>query len=153
MFPVHAAGDNFIESLKQDTSVFEVFEEGLHGGIYVEGVEPECEDTGFALAFCVKVFYFGFFGFVEGREAGVVVEEVCHEGEIQFGISGDEGGGSEVFSAVEFVGVLEDLFGSLEEVSCLEWGAGTFGGVELVEEDSIIFTVLDVLTKVPDSTV
>ena len=41
------------------------------------------------------------------------VEEVGYEGEVEFGVAGDEGGWGEEFAAVELVGVDEDLFGAL----------------------------------------
>lgn len=52
------------------------------------------------------------------------VEEVGDEGEVKFRVAGDERGGGEEFAAGELVGVLEDLFGALEQVVGLEGGAG-----------------------------
>lgn len=53
------------------------------------------------------------------------VEEVGYEGEVKFRVSGDEGGGGEEFAAVEFVGVVENLLGSLMEIAGLEGRAAT----------------------------
>jgi hypothetical protein len=106
MFPVDAPGDDFIKRLKEDASVFKVFEETLHRRVDVKTVEPEREDTSFAFAFSVKVFDYGFLGFVEGVEARVSIEEIGDEGEIQFGISGDQGCGSEILSAIQFICIL-----------------------------------------------
>ncbi len=57
------------------------------------------------------------------------VEQVCHKSEVKFGVSGDQGRGGQEFAAVETVGVVEDLFGAMEEVAGLEWraGAGLWG--------------------------
>jgi hypothetical protein len=109
VFPVDTSGDDFVKGLEKDTAVFEVFEETLHRWVDVETVEPEGEYSGFTLAFGIKVFDFGFFGFVERVEAGVSVEEICDEGEIQFGVSGDKRGGCEILSTVQFVRILKDL--------------------------------------------
>ena len=109
MLPIDTSGDDFVESLEEDTTVFEVFEETLHRGVDVETIEPEGEYSGFTFAFGVKVFDFGFFGFVKGVEAGMIVEEICDEGEIQFRISGDERGGGEIFSTIQFIRILKNL--------------------------------------------
>jgi hypothetical protein len=60
--------------------------------LHIERVEPEGKDAGFPLAFGVKVFDVGFLFFGDGIQAGVRVEKVGYEGEIQLGVSGDEGG-------------------------------------------------------------
>ena len=44
------------------------------------------------------------------------VEEVCDECEIQFGISGDERGGCEIFSTIQFVCILENLKLALKDL-------------------------------------
>ena len=120
MSPVDAAGEDLVVGLQEDGAVAEVVEEGVHGRLHVEGVEPESEDTGFALAFGIEVFHLGFFFFGDGVEARVSVEEVGYEGEVEFGVTGDEGGWGEKFAAVELVGVNEDLLGALVQVSGLE---------------------------------
>ena len=43
------------------------------------------------------------------------VEEICNKGEIQFGISGDERGGSKVLSTIQFICVLKNLQLTLRE--------------------------------------
>ena len=53
---VDAARHDFVVRLQEDGAVAEVVEEGVHGGLDVEGVEPEGEDAGLALAFGVEVF-------------------------------------------------------------------------------------------------
>ena len=92
MAPVDAARDDFVVGLQEDGAVAEVVKEGVHGWLDVEGVEPEGEDSGFPLAFGVEVFYFEFFFFGDGVEAGVSVEEVGNEGKIQLWIAGDKRG-------------------------------------------------------------
>ena len=114
VFPVDAAGDDFVVSLEEDAAVAEVVEERVDGRFDVEGVEPKGEDAGFALAFGIEIFDFEFFFFRDGVEAGVSVEKVGDEGEVEFWVAGDQGCGGEEFAAVEPVCVLEYLFGSLE---------------------------------------
>lgn len=121
MTPVDSAGDDFIVGLQEDGAVAEVVEEGVDGWLDVERVEPEGEDAGFAFAFSVEVFDLLFFFFGDGIETGVGVEEVGDEGEVEFGVTGYEGGGREEFAAFEFVGVLENLFSALKEIAGLEW--------------------------------
>ncbi len=74
VLPVDAAGDHFVVSLEENAAVAEVVEEGVHCWADIEGVEPEGEDAGFALAFGVEVFDFEFFFFRDGVEAWVGVE-------------------------------------------------------------------------------
>jgi hypothetical protein len=93
---------------------------------------------------------FGFL-FIERGEAGPGVEEVGDKGEVEVGVAGDEGGGGEVFATADGGGVWEDLFGACADVSSLERGAGAFVGLELIEEDGVVFTVGDVAAKVVDS--
>ena len=118
--PVDAAWDDFVVGLEEDGAVAEVVEEGVDGRLDVEGVEPEGEDAGFALAFGVEVFHLELFFFGDRVEARVGVEKVGDEGEVEFRVAGYKGGGGKKFAAVESVGVLEDFFGSLEEVAGLE---------------------------------
>ena len=124
MAPVDAPFDHLVVGLEEDGPVAEVVEEGVDGGLDIEAVEPKGEDAGFAFAFGIKVFDLGFFFFGDGIEAGVRVEEVGDEGEVEFRVAGDEGGGGEEFAAGELIGVGKDLFRALEEVGGLERGAG-----------------------------
>ena len=148
MSPVHAAFDYFVVGLHEDGAVAQVVEEGVHGWLHVEGVEPEGEDAGFALTFRVEVVDLGFFLFGDGIEAGVRVEEVGDEGEVKFWVTGYEGGGGEEFAAGEAVGVLKDELGALEEVVSLEGRAGAGFWSELVEEDGVVVAFFDVGGKV-----
>lgn len=122
--PVDAAGDYFVVGLQEDGAVGEVVEEGVDGRLHVERVEPEGEDAGFTFALGVKVFDLSFFLLGDGVETRVGVEKVGDEGEVEFGVAGDERGGREEFAARELVGVLKDLFGPLVEVASLEGRAG-----------------------------
>lgn len=149
--PIDRAGDNFVVGLEEDGAVGEIVEEGVDCRLDVEGVEPEGEDACFALAFCVEVFDLGFFFVGDGVEAGMSVEEVGDEGEVEFRVAGDEGLGGEEFAAGELVGVLEDLFGALEEVAVLERGAGAEVRGELVEEDGVIVAFFNVGGEIRDS--
>jgi hypothetical protein len=74
VLPIDAAGYDFVVGLEENAAVAEVVEEGIHCRAHVEGVEPEGEDAGFALAFGVEVFDFEFFFFRDGVQTGVGVE-------------------------------------------------------------------------------
>ena len=54
--PVDAAGDDFVVGLEEDGAVSEVVEEGVDGGLDVEGVEPQGENASFSFAFGVEIF-------------------------------------------------------------------------------------------------
>ena len=151
VLPVDAAGDDFIVGLQQDRAIAEIIEERVDGRLHVEGVEPEGKDAGFALAFGVEIFDFELLFFGDGVEAGVGVEKVGDEGEVEFRVAGDEGGWGEEFAAVEFVGVLENLFGALVEVAGLKGAAGAEVGGELSEEDGVVVAFFDVGGEVGDS--
>ena len=153
MAPVHAAGDDFVVGLEKDGAIFQIIEEGNDSRLNIKGIEPEREDTGFTLAFRIEVFDFGLFFFGDGVEAWVVVEEVRHESKVELGVAGYQGRWCQEFAAgrVEAVGVLEDLFGALEEVLGLQWAARAYIGCELVEEDCVVLAVLDVIREVLDS--
>jgi hypothetical protein len=79
------------------------------------------------------------------------VEEVGHEGEIELRVAGDEGCRGEEFPALEFVGVVEDLFGALEEVAGLKGTSRAKVGRELVEKDGVVFAVFDIVGEVCDA--
>ena len=72
------------------------------------------------------------------------VEQIGNEGKVKLGISGHERSRCQEFAAVEGVGVLEDLFGTLVEIAGLEWCAGADVWFELVEEDCVILAIFDV---------
>ena len=118
--PVDAAGDDLVVGLQEDGAVAEVVEEGYDGGLDVQGVEPESEDAGFALAFGVEVFDLRFFFFGDGIEARVGVEKVGNKGEVELGVTGDKGCGGEEFTAFKFVGVVKNLLRSLKQIPGLK---------------------------------
>jgi len=144
VLPVDAAGYDFVVSLQEDATVAEVVKEGVHRRADVEGVEPEGEYASFALAFGVEVFNLEFFFFGDGVEAWVVVEEVGHEGEVEFGVTGYERSGRQEFAAVKFIGILEDLFGSLVEIARLKGRPAADIGGQLIEEDSVVVALLNI---------
>ncbi len=79
------------------------------------------------------------------------VEKVGDEGEVEFWVAGDEGGGGEEFAAGELVGVVEDLFGAGEKVSGLEGGTAAGFRRELVEEHGVVVAFFYVGGEVCDS--
>ena len=132
MAPVDAAGDNFVVGLQEDSAVTEVVEQGVDGWSHIQGVEPQCEDTGFALPFSVKVLDLGFFFFRDGVQAGMRVEKIGDKGKVQFRVAGHQGGGGEEFAAFELVGVVQDFFGSLKEITGLQGRTAAEFGCELI---------------------
>jgi hypothetical protein len=100
MFPIDTAGNDLVKCLQENTTILEILKETLHRGVDVQTIQPKSEYTGFTFALCIKVFDFRFFGFIEWVQTWMCVEQICDESKIQFGISGYEGGGSEIFSAV-----------------------------------------------------
>ena len=100
MAPVYAAGEYFVVGLEEDVAVAEIVEEGVYGGLNVQGVEPEGENTGFTLAFCIEVFDLEFLLFGDRVEAGVSVEKISNEGEVEFGVSGYKGSWGKELAAV-----------------------------------------------------
>lgn len=148
MSPVDAAGHDFVVGLEENITVAEVVEERVDGRFDVEGVEPEGEDTGFALAFGVEVFDFELFFLGDGIEAWVGVEEVGDESEVEFRVAGDQGGRGKEFAAVEPFCVLENLLGSLQEVAGLERSSATGIGRQLAEEDRVVLAIFDICGEV-----
>lgn len=76
---------------------------------------------------------------------------MSNESKVELWVAGDERRGREVLSAVDRVCVLEDLFGSLEQVGRLEGRTRAVRRLELVKQDRVVFTVADVLGEVGDS--
>ena len=123
MAPVYAAGDYFVVGLKEDAAVAEIIEEGVNSGLNVQRVEPKGENASFTLAFRIEVFDLEFLLFGNRVEAGVSVEKISNEGEVEFGISGYKGRRRKELAAVEAISILQYLFGTLEKVSDLEGAA------------------------------
>ena len=92
MAPIDTTRYDFIVSLEENATISQIVEERVNSWLDIEGIEPEGEDTSFSLALCIEVFNLVFFFFGNGIEAGVGVEEVGNESEVEFGVSGDERG-------------------------------------------------------------
>ena len=90
MPPVDASRNYLVVSLQEDGAVCEIIEKRDDRGLDVERVKPKGEDAGFALSFRVEVIDLCFFLFGNGIKAWVSIEEVGYEGEIQFGVAGDQ---------------------------------------------------------------
>lgn len=54
--PDDDSDEYFVEGLEEDESTLEIFEEVVCRWFDAKGVEPKCEHTCLALAFCVAVF-------------------------------------------------------------------------------------------------
>lgn len=149
--PDDRAGEDLVKRLEDDQAVFDVLKQVEHAWFDAERVQPERKDARFTFAFGVKIFdraiIFSFL-FIERGETGPGVEEVGDKREVEAGVSGDEGGGGQVFATPNGGGVLEDLFGTLTEVSRLERCTRAFVGFELIEEDGVVFTIGYVAAKV-----
>ena len=106
MAPVYAAGEYFVVGLKENIAVAEIVEEGVNSGLDVQRVEPKGENTSFTLAFCIEVFDLEFLLFGNRVEAGVSVEKIGNEGEVEFGVSGYKGRWGKELAAVQVVSIL-----------------------------------------------
>ncbi len=139
--------------MQDDGTVFEVLEEVVNAGFDVQTVEPEGEDTGFALSFRVKVLDFDRWCFLKRLEARPGVEEMRNKRQVQLGISSDHRSGSQVLAATDGVSTLKDHLCSLHNVALLQRGAVALIRFELAEQDSVVFTVGNVLAEVGDTSV
>lgn len=83
----------------------------------------------------------------------MVIEEVGDESKVELRVASDERGWGEEFAArgIEAIRGLEDLFGSLVEVGCLQGGAIADLRGELREQDSVILAIFDVAGEVLDA--
>ena len=151
MFLVHTTGYDFIKCLKKDTPILEIFKEALNRGIDIQAIKPQSKNTSLPFTFCVKVFDFRFLSFIKRIKTRMIIEQICDECEIQFRISRDKGTRRKVLSTIQFVRILENLLGSLKEISCLQWSTRTLRRVKLIEKDSIILTILNILAEIGNS--
>jgi hypothetical protein len=118
--PDDTAGNDLVEPLQEDTTVFEVFEQVVNTRIDIQTVQPEGEYSGFSFTLGVKVLDLGRRNVLERFETRVGVEEMSDKGQVQFGVSRDERVGSQESSTVDLIGVLQDLFGTLVQVRGLQ---------------------------------
>jgi len=72
----------------------------------------------------------------------VSVEQVGNEGEVELGVSCNERLRGKIFAAVEFFGVLK--FSTRKEIILAERGLGAKIWGQLVEENGVVLTVLDI---------
>ena len=144
MAPIYATGNHFVVGLKENAAIAEIVEEGVNGRLDVQRVEPEGEDASFTLAFRIEVFDLEFLFFSNRVEAGVSVEKVSNEGEVEFGVSGYKRGRRKELAAVQSVSILKNLFGTLEKVSGLEGATAAKIWSQLVEENSVIVAFFNV---------
>ncbi len=144
MAPVYAAWNHFVVGLEENVAIVEIVEEGVNSRLDVQRVEPKGENTSLTLAFRIEVFDLEFLFFGNRVEAGVSVEKISNKGEVEFGVSGYEGRWRKELAAVQSVGVLEDLFGTLEKVSGLEGAAAAEIWSQLIKENGIIVAFFNV---------
>jgi hypothetical protein len=148
MTPIYRARNDLVVGLQKNGTVAEVVEEGYDGRLNVQTVEPKSEDTSLTLTFSIKVLDISLLFLSDGIKTRVGVEQVGDESKVELGVTGDERLGGQEFAAVELVGVVKDLFGTLHEVVGLEGGARADFGLELVEKDGVVLAVLDVAREV-----
>lgn len=79
------------------------------------------------------------------------IKQVGDKGQVQLGVTSDERLGREILAAVELLGVLENLLGAREEVVLAKRGPGAEIGSQLVEQDGVVLSILDICTKVVDT--
>ena len=65
----------------------------------------------------------GLLFFCNRVEAWVGIEKIGYKGKIEFGIASDERRRRKELPAIDFVGIIEDLLCSLEEIARLKWRA------------------------------
>lgn len=87
----------------------------------------------------------------EVRQAGVGVEQVGDKGQVQFGVALHNRTSSDVFAAAQLFSVHEHGLGTFVEVTDLQTSAVAEVGLELVQQHSVAFRVLDVARKVVDA--
>lgn len=90
MPPVDASRNDLVVGLKKDGAVSEIVEQRDDRGLDVERVKPKGEDAGFTLSFGIEIVHLSFLLFGDRIEAGMSVEEISYEGEIEFGVAGDQ---------------------------------------------------------------
>jgi len=90
----------------------QILEQVVDSRLDVQRVQPQGKDPSLPLSLRIEVLDLRrSLGFLERLQTRPGVEEMSDEGEVELGVSSDERGGSEVFSASDFVSVLEDLEG------------------------------------------
>ena len=78
------------------------------------------------------------------------VEQVRDEGKVETRVSGDQRGRREVLPTPNVPCICKHLLSPRAEVGSLERGEGALIGFELMEKDSVILPVLDILAEVVD---
>lgn len=137
--------------MEKDCAVAEIVEERNNGRLDVQTVEPKGEDTSLSLALGVKVVNVSLLFLGNGVETWVSVEEVGNKGKVELGVSGNKRCGGEELATFEFVGIVEDLLGSLKEILGLKRTTRADVRLELVEEDGVVFAIFDVGREVLDT--
>lgn len=89
----------------------EILEEIINPRINIQRIQPKRENPRFPFSLCIKVFNHGTFILFEGFKTRPSVEQVGDKGEVEFGVSGDEGRWGEVLATTDRVGVGKDLDG------------------------------------------
>lgn len=133
MAPIDTTRDNFIVSLEEYAAVTKVIEERIDGRLNIKGIKPKRKDASFAFTFCIKIFHFKFLFFRDRIEAWVSIEQIGDEGKVEFRVSSYERRWGEKFATIKSVGILKNLFGSLEEVAGLEGAAAANVRSQLVQ--------------------
>jgi len=116
--PINGSWVNLVHDLQDDQTVTQVSEQVVHEGIDAERVHPQGKGTRLAGSLGSKEPFLelGLFGFGEGLEAGVGVEQVGDEGQVELGVAGNNVAGLEELAAAELVSVLEHpLFTDLRD--------------------------------------
>lgn len=128
----------------------EVLEQRKDARIDVQRVQPEREDPRFPLTLRIKVLHMlaDDRGFLQRLQARMRIEQICDKRKVEARVSGDERRRRKVLSAPDAFSVIEDLFSSTSEVRSLEGRSGALVRLELIEEDGVVFAILDILTEV-----
>jgi hypothetical protein len=134
---------NLVEELKEDNSASEVFIKIVDEGINTKGVHPVS----------VSLLFSGFLNSFEFNrlKCGPGVEQVGNEGQVQLLVSLANILGGDEFAAVKLVGILKDHLGSLCQILLVKGIFVTMLWGNLSKKDSVVLRVLDVASKVLDS--
>jgi len=143
--PVDNAGLDLVEELDEDESVTEILVEVVDERVDSEGVHPVA--VGLLLAVLLDDLD------LNGLQGGAGVEHVGNEGKVELGVTLGNITGTHELAAVDLLGLVKHLVGTLGVVRDAEGGGvdtGTLGS-DLIDQDGVGLGVLDVLSEVVDA--
>lgn len=79
------------------------------------------------------------------------VEQVSHKSKVELGITSHHGSRSQVFAASNLVSIVQNHFCTLQYITFLQRCTRAHIRLELIQQDSVVFTISNILAKVVDS--